>query len=130
MFTLTNTFSFGHVTKYLFNKVTEEAYDTKDFIGKTKPLKERIDIYHFRFKKDRATGKGIRLSLTTLLLTPYLLPLTPYHLTPYASRRYPAACPGVLEIKAAGNTVYIQHFPGKENAGLFFTLHGIHVHFR
>jgi hypothetical protein len=47
VFTLTNTLSFGQIPKYLFNEVTEETYDTKDFISKTKLIKERTGIYHF-----------------------------------------------------------------------------------
>ena len=47
IFTFLTTISFGQIPKYLFNEVTGEGYNPKDFTSKTKPLKERVGIYHF-----------------------------------------------------------------------------------
>ena len=47
VFALTTTIVFGQIPKHLFNEVTEESYNPKDFTSKTKPLKERVGIYHF-----------------------------------------------------------------------------------
>ncbi|NOT93479.1 YARHG domain-containing protein [Ferruginibacter sp.] len=44
---MTTTFSLGQIPKYLFNEVTEETYNTKDFTSDVKPIKQRIGVYHF-----------------------------------------------------------------------------------
>jgi hypothetical protein len=47
IFIWTNASVFGQIPKHLFNEVTGETYNPKYFTSKTKPLKERIGIYHF-----------------------------------------------------------------------------------
>lgn len=44
---ITSNLSFGQISKHLFNEVTQETYNAKDFTSKTKPIKERVGIYHF-----------------------------------------------------------------------------------
>ena len=44
---VTSFFSFGQIPKHLFNEVTEEVYSSKDFTSKTKPIKQRVGVYHF-----------------------------------------------------------------------------------
>ena len=44
---MTSLYSFGQIPKYLFNEVSEEAYNPKDFTSKIKPIKERVGVYHF-----------------------------------------------------------------------------------
>ena len=39
--------SFCQIPKHLFNAVTEESYDTRDFTSKSKPIKQRLGVYHF-----------------------------------------------------------------------------------
>jgi len=39
--------SFGQIPKHLFNEVSGEEYNPKDFSIKIKPLKQRIGVYHF-----------------------------------------------------------------------------------
>lgn len=47
LFIFTSGFSFGQIPKYLFNEVSEETYNTNDFTSKTKPIKQRVGVYHF-----------------------------------------------------------------------------------
>jgi hypothetical protein len=47
VFVLPTTVAFGQIPKYLFNEVTEESYNPKDFTSKKKSLKERVGIYQF-----------------------------------------------------------------------------------
>ena len=42
-------------------------------------------------------------------------------------RSQPPACPGVLKIEPAGNTVYVHHFPREKNARYDPALHGIGI---
>ena len=39
----------------------------------------------------------------------------------------PPACPGMLEIKAAGNTIHIHYLTCKKQARILFALHCIHI---
>ena len=43
----TSGFSFAQIPKHLFNEVSEETYNSKDFTSKTKPIKQRVGVYHF-----------------------------------------------------------------------------------
>ena len=44
---LTSNSIFGQIPKYLFNEVSEETYNSKDFKIKAKPIKERVGVYYF-----------------------------------------------------------------------------------
>jgi YARHG domain-containing protein len=44
---LTSISSFGQIPKHLFNENSGETYNSKDFTSKTKPIKQRVGVYHF-----------------------------------------------------------------------------------
>ncbi|HET6995020.1 MAG TPA: YARHG domain-containing protein [Chitinophagaceae bacterium] len=44
---LSNSTAFAQIPKHLFNEVSGEVYDAKDFSSGTKPIKDRIGNYHF-----------------------------------------------------------------------------------
>ena len=41
----------------------------------------------------------------------------------------PSGGPGVLKVKAAGDAVDVQYFPGEMESGAHFALHGLEIHF-
>jgi hypothetical protein len=47
LFAFTSTSLFAQIPKHLFNEVTEETYDPKDFTSKTKSVEQRCGVYHF-----------------------------------------------------------------------------------
>jgi hypothetical protein len=45
---MSTTFSsFGQIPKHIFNEITEQKFSPKDFTTKSKPIRERLGIYHF-----------------------------------------------------------------------------------
>lgn len=44
---LTTNNLFGQIPKYIFNEITEEKFDSKNFKISTKTLKQNVGIYHF-----------------------------------------------------------------------------------
>ncbi|OQP65385.1 hypothetical protein A3860_17110 [Niastella vici] len=47
LFAFTSTSLLAQIPKHLFNEVTEETYDPKDFTSKTKPIEQRVGVYSF-----------------------------------------------------------------------------------
>ena len=46
-FSFSAVISNGQIPKHLFNEVSEETYNSKDFRSKIKPIKQRIGVYSF-----------------------------------------------------------------------------------
>jgi len=47
IFTLTTTSLLGQIPEHVFNEITGETFNSKNFLSTTKPLNQKVGVYHF-----------------------------------------------------------------------------------